>query len=126
MNAFCIYYVKSQTEATEFYSKVLAIEPTMNVPGMTEFTLSDGTKLGFMPEEGIRKLLGEKCPAPTDGGVALRAEIYLMVKDATQYHARAIDNDATELKPFQMMPWGQEVAYSLDADGHVLAFAEQM
>jgi uncharacterized protein len=124
MQAFLIFFVDNQKTTTEFYSKVLNLDPTMNVPGMTEFTLPDGTKIGFMPNNSIKKLLGEKLPDPAKAMGIPRSEIYLMVSDPAQYHDRAIKNGAKELQALQAMPWGQEVAYSLDPDGHILAFAK--
>jgi uncharacterized glyoxalase superfamily protein PhnB len=124
MKAFFIFFVDNQAATTEFYSKVLLLEPTLNVPGMTEFTLPDGTKFGFMLNGGIKNLLGEKLPDPAKAAGIPRSEIYLMVNGAALYHKRAVENGAKEIQTLKAMPWGQEVAYSLDPDGHILAFAE--
>jgi hypothetical protein len=40
-----IFYVRDQRNSTAFYSKVLDLEPTLNVPGMTEFNLNGGCLL---------------------------------------------------------------------------------
>ncbi len=125
MKSFFIYYVEEQSRSLDFYTRTLLLEATMNVPGMLEFTLPDGSRLGFMPEEGIKNLLGTKFPDPSRANGIPRAEIYLVVDDAATYHARALANGAIELKSLQNMPWGDRVAYSLDPDGHVLAFAEE-
>jgi len=124
MQALLIFYVSDQAKATDFYSKTLGMEPTLDVPGMTEFTLPDGTKIGFMPSANIKKLLGEGLPDPEQAAGTPRSEIYLMVDDPALYHDRAVENGATELQPLKMMNWGQKAAYSLDQDGHVLAFGE--
>ncbi len=123
MKALLIFFVSNQKLTTEFYSSVLSLEPTMNVPGMTEFTLPDGTKIGFMPNSSIKSLLGEKLPDPAQAAGIPRSEMYLMVSDPALYHNRAIKSGAKELQSLEAMPWGQEVAYSLDPDGHILAFA---
>ena len=39
--------------------------------------------------------------------------------------ARAIEFGAREVSPLALRDWGHSVAYSLDPDGHVLAFASQ-
>ena len=57
-----ILYVKDQEWSTDFYSHVLAMQPTLHVPGMTEFTLNEVCILGLMPESGIKKLLGAVLP----------------------------------------------------------------
>ena len=125
MKSFFIYFVVDQSRTLDFYTKTLHIEPTMNVPGMLEFTMPDGSKFGFMPEEGIKSLLGKKFPDPSQAKGVPRAEIYFIVNDAAKFHTRALENGEVEIKSLQKMPWGDSVAYSLDPDGHVLAFAEE-
>ncbi len=125
MQTHFIFYVSDQARSAKFYSKVLGLEPTLNVPGMTEFSLSDGTIFGLMPETGILRLLGPDLPDPAKARTAPRAELYLRVKDAAPYHARAVSAGAKELSPLLPRDWGDAAAYSLDLDGHVLAFAEK-
>ena len=121
-----ILYVKDQARSTAFYSQVLDCQPSLNVPGMTEFTLSENTILGLMPESGIKRLLGDKLPDPARSAGIPRSEVYLLVRRALDYHRRAIAAGAVELSSLADRDWGQRVAYSLDPDGHVLAFAEQI
>lgn len=118
-----ILYVKDQARSTDFYAHVLACAPSLNVPGMTQFTLSANCVLGLMPEAGIKRLLGEKLPDPAQAAGIPRAELYLCVADAMAYHQRALDAGASELSGMADRDWGDCVAYSLDPDGHVLAFA---
>lgn len=120
-----ILYVADQSRAAEFYRAVLAIEPRLDVPGMTEFELGPACVLGLMPEAGIRRLLGEALPDPAAGNGVPRAELYLAVDDPGAYHARAIAAGARELSPLEPRGWGDDVAYALDPDGHVLAFARR-
>lgn len=118
-----ILYVLDQEQATRFYSAVLAQEPSLDVPGMTEFKLAENSTLGLMPAAGIKRLLGEALPDPSQAGGIPRAEIYLTVEDAAAYHRRALASGAKELSPLLPRDWGDTAAYSLDPDGHVLAFA---
>jgi uncharacterized protein len=90
---------------------------------MSEFRLTGGTVLGLMPTRGIRRLLGDALPDPGSAHGVPRAELYLLVDDPAAYHARALGHGAIELSPLAPRDWGHDVAYSLDADGHVLAFA---
>ena len=124
MKAHFILYVSDQNKSAAFYIAVLDIMPTLHVPGMTEFELSNDSVLGLMPSRGIKKLLGDKLPDPSAAHGIPRAELYLVVSGAAEYHARALQNGALELSPMEMRDWRQEAAYSLDPDGHVLAFAE--
>ena len=125
MTALFILYVRNQDNSTRFYSSVLDRQPTLHVPGMTEFTLNDGCKLGLMPSDGIKRLLPEM-PDPTGADGVPRSEVYLTVSDAAAFHRRALAAGATELSDLSPRSWGDTVAYSLDPDGHVLAFAQSV
>jgi catechol 2,3-dioxygenase-like lactoylglutathione lyase family enzyme len=124
MTPYFIFYVSDQGRSAAFYRAALATEPRLDVPGMTEFGLGDGAILGLMPEAGVRRLLGNAIPDPATAGGVPRAELYLLVKDAEAGHARALAAGARELSPLLPRDWGHRAAYSLDPDGHVLAFAE--
>jgi catechol 2,3-dioxygenase-like lactoylglutathione lyase family enzyme len=121
-----ILYVKDQARSTAFYSQVLGCQPSLNVPGMTEFNLSENSVLGLMPISGIQRLLGDKLPDPARSTGVPRCEIYLLVSHPFDCHQRAIEAGAVELSGLENRDWGQRAAYSLDPDGHVLAFAEQI
>jgi catechol 2,3-dioxygenase-like lactoylglutathione lyase family enzyme len=123
MRANFILYVSDQNASTRFYGEVLMLRPSLDVPGMTEFRLNAGTALGLMPVAGIRRLLGDKLRDPDDARGVPRAEIYLFVDDPQSFHMRALEHGANELSPLALRDWGDEVAYSVDRDGHVLAFA---
>ncbi len=120
--AHTILYVSDQRLATEFYSTVFDCEPDLNVPGMTEFRVSESFSIGLMPATGIQALLGDALPDPTPQ--VPRAELYLIVDDPETYHQRALTARAKELSPLQSRDWGDDVAYCLDLDNHVLAFAK--
>jgi uncharacterized protein len=118
-----ILYVRDQARSTEFYSNVLDRIPELNVPGMTEFQLSETLVLGLMPESGIKNLIGDSLPDPSSANGIPRAEVYLLVDHPDVYHHRAIDHGAKELSALLPRDWGHQAAYCLDPDGHVLAFA---
>jgi uncharacterized protein len=125
MKALFILYVREQETSTRFYATVLGQEPTLYVSGMTEFTLLDNSKLGLMPVSGIKRLLSD-LPDPEKAAGVPRSEVYLTVPNAAEYHRRALAAGATELSGLSKRSWGDVVAYSLDPDGHVLAFAEDV
>jgi len=120
--AHLIFYVRDQRASTDFYRQVLAAEPSLQVPGMTELCLGNDVVLGLMPEQGIARLLGGAVAPSAANGVP-RAELYLVVDDPAGYHARALEAGARELSPLLERDWGHQAAYSQDPDGHVLAFA---
>ena len=119
-----IFYVRDQQASCEFYSSVLTIMPRLNVPGMTEFALSDTCIFGLMPEAGIKKLLGCALPDPAEANGIPRAELYLVVSNAHEYFSRALSFGAKALNAVAKRDWGHEVGYCLDRDGHVIAFAQ--
>ena len=122
MKPIFIFYVSDQNKSRDFYRKVLDINPILDVPGMTEFRLNDGSVLGLMPVAGIKKLLGDKLPDPVQANGIPRSELYISVDRPNDFHQRALLAGAVELSPVENRDWGEAVAYSIDSDGHVLAF----
>jgi uncharacterized protein len=118
-----ILYVADQARSAAFYRAVLDSAPRLDVPGMTEFALAGGGVLGIMPASGIRRVLGDALPDPAQADGVPRAELYLLLEEPAAYHARALAAGARELSPLSRRAWGHSAAYSLDPDGHVLAFA---
>ena len=118
-----ILYVQDQARSREFYARVLGVGPVLDVPGMTQFRLSGGALLGLMPESGIKRILGESLPDPSAASGVPRSELYLVVEDPEANHSRALAAGAIELSPLRVCDWGDVAGYSLDPDGHVLAFA---
>ncbi|MCB0308852.1 MAG: hypothetical protein KDD50_02255 [Bdellovibrionales bacterium] len=84
-----ILYVADQKKSTDFYSLILELNPTLNVPGMTEFQLSEKHVLGLMPETGIKGLLGDKMPDPKKASGVPRVELYMRVASPESYFERA-------------------------------------
>lgn len=84
-----ILYVADQTRARDFYRHVLAAEPVLDVPGMTEFDLG-GATLGLMPAGDMEALLSGQIRV----GAGQRCELYLRRSDAAAALARAADGGA--------------------------------
>jgi catechol 2,3-dioxygenase-like lactoylglutathione lyase family enzyme len=125
MRSYFILYVADQERSTAFYKAVLASEPLLHVPGMTEFTLPSGAILGLVPERRIKALLGPALPDPAAAHGIPRAELYLLLEAPEALHERALRSGAHELSAMAARDWGHTVAYSLDPDGHVIAFARR-
>ncbi len=120
-----ILYVKNQQKSTEFYTKILGIIPSLNVPGMTEFKLSENCKLGRMPEDGIAKIIAKNAPNPALGNGIPRCELYLKVDTIEVYFSRAIQSGAKIIDAIAPRDWGDTIGYLSDLDGHVIAFASK-
>jgi len=119
-----ILYLANQQKSRDFYADLLQLTPVLDVPGMTEFQLKPGVKLGLMPEQGIGEMLAKVMPHPGKAGGVPRCELYLKVNNAALYMQRAVKNKAVLVSNLQQRDWGDVVGYVADLDGHIVAFAE--
>ncbi len=117
-----ILYVANQRKSAQFYERLLGIKPCLDVPGMTEFQLTNSVKLGLMPESGIAKILTNKLPHPKTGSGIPRCELYLKVENPEEYIGRGIQLGGKMISELEDRNWGDKVGYISDLDGHVLAF----
>lgn len=122
--AHTILFVADQARSADFYSRVLSIEPRLNVPGMTEFEISTGAVLGLMPRDSVGRLFAGMLEIVDEYDFGKSAELYLLVDEAADYFQRAIENGASEISPMSLRNWGHLAGYCLDVDGHVIAFAQ--
>jgi catechol 2,3-dioxygenase-like lactoylglutathione lyase family enzyme len=121
-----ILYIADQKRSREFYKHLLKLNPSLDEPGMTEFTLPGGAKIGLMPEKSIARILGDGVPSPASGRGIPRCEIYLRVDNPKLHLNRALSGGARLLSPLQPRAWGDEAAYVADPDGHVIALARTL
>jgi uncharacterized glyoxalase superfamily protein PhnB len=120
-----ILYCADQYRSTIFYEELLLRKPVLNVPGMTEFQLTDNVKLGLMPERGIAFILGEKIKHPASGNGIPRCELYIYTDEPDEYFQRAVKMNATAISEVAFREWGDTVGYVSDLDGHIVAFAKR-
>lgn len=121
-----ILFVDNQERSRLFYEKIFRQAPDLNVPGMTEFNLSDHCKLGLMPNNGIARILANQIPHPQDGNGIPRCELYLYVEDIQLEFENAINCGARLISPIFERNWGDRACYFADPDGHIIAFAERI
>lgn len=121
-----ILYVNDQQKSTDFYTKLLRKNPDLNVPGMTEFILSENCKLGLMPNKGIAKILLDKTPHPDEGNGIPRCELYFYVDNIELEFENAMKIGAKLISSIQDRDWGEKVCYFADLDGHIIAFAKKI
>ena len=126
MEAEFIFFVQDQQRSRDFYAAILDQDPSLDVPGMTEFDLGPRCKLGLMPANGIAKIITPSTPHPSVGQGIPRCELYLLVENAIEFCHRAIEAGALEVSELSPRDWGHKVAYFADSDGHVLAIAERL
>ncbi len=118
-----ILYVSDLQASTDFYQKIFRQAPDLNVPGMTEFELAGGCKLGLMPNDGIAKILTDKTPHPNLRNGIPGCELYLYVDDIQFEYDNAIKSGAKLISPIEIRNWGDKACYFSDLDGHIIAFA---
>ena len=121
-----IIYVEDIEKTKLFYEFLFNIKPIVDEPGMCEFELPDGSKLGIMPNSSLEKLFGKSFEKQKNRKALPHTEFYFVVENALHFHNRAMQLGASEIREFTKMDWGEKAAYSLNHDGHILAFAEKI
>jgi predicted enzyme related to lactoylglutathione lyase len=121
-----ILYVADHARSSSFYRTLLDRAPEVHVPGMTEFALGNGFKLGLMPERGIARIISGPLPHPERGQGIPRCELYLLVENLPAALVLAERAGAVPVAPAEDRDWGHRVAYYADPDGHVIALAQAL
>ena len=119
-----ILFVESQERSRDFYRAVLQQEPSIDVDGMTMFDFSDSFSIGLMPEVNMSRILGAEVPNPSQGNGIPRCEVYLFVDNPNERLEILVSDGGRKISEMVERSWGDEVAYGLDPDGHVVALAK--
>ena len=119
-----ILYVENQQLSKVFYEKLLLQKPVLDVPGMTEFQLSESVKLGLMPNSGIAKIIGHTMPHPQKANGIPRCELYFKVQQPQAFIDRGLLAGGKLVSALQSRDWGDTAGYISDLDGHIIAFAK--
>lgn len=117
-----ILFVEDADRAKKFYSSLFRKLPELDVPGMTEFVISDTFTLGLMPVTNIEKIL-ETQNFHQNGNNLIRHELYLYVDDLEFEYENAVKSGAELISPIQMRNWGDRACYFADPEGNIFAFA---
>lgn len=125
-NVIFILYVKDQVLSRDFYAKTLGMQASLDVPGMTEFELLSGVKLGLMPEKNIAKIISPPLPDPSSANGIPRCEVYLYVENPAEYIERGIDAGGNLVNELSSRDWGDNAGYISDLDGNVVVFAKKI
>ncbi len=122
-NVEFILFVNDQNRSREFYSTLLQSDPVLDVSGMTEFRLTETSKLGLLVRENAGKILENEKLLGETGNNLPGCELYLYVDNPGLWLRRAVDAGAFMISEPKVRDWGDIVAYCNDPDGHVIAFA---
>jgi predicted enzyme related to lactoylglutathione lyase len=120
-----ILYVKNQERSKIFYERILDIIPSLDVAGMTEFSLTQNLSLGIMPGDDIVRILDNKVGNPNEIDRQPRCEVYLFVDDPDFYYDKAIELGGQGISKGAIRNWGDYVSYCSDYDGNIIAFAKK-
>ncbi len=123
---YVIIYVDNLDKTKMFYKILFNIVPIIDEQGMCEFELPNGLTLGIMPKSSIEKLFGKDYIFNDNKKSTPKFELYLQVDDPKVFHKKAMQLGALELRKFEETDWGDRAAYSINHDGHILAFAEKV
>lgn len=121
-----ILYVQDQQRSTNLYTELLQDQPILNVPGMTEFQLSENLVLGLMPNDGIAKIITPSMPHPSTGIGIPKCELYLYVSQIDELFLSCQKLPFQLISPLLDRNWGDRAFYLADHDGHIIAFAEKL
>ena len=103
-----IHYVRDQEASLEFFQSVWGHQPTLDVPGMTEFTVTEKTVIGLMPKRDVVRLLDLDIAEVSRSSI--RGEIYSVVLSPGSYHQRVLAAGAKELSALAPRSWGDQMA----------------
>ena len=125
MKSMIILFVSDQTRSKKFYKSILSIDVKLDVPGMTEFPLSNEISLGLMLGENIVNILKNTIPDPKEAKGIPRCELYLFVDNPSECLQLLENNGGKIVSQVELRSWGDNVGYGLDPDGHLIAFAKK-
>ncbi|NOX65149.1 MAG: glyoxalase [Chlorobi bacterium] len=123
---YFIIYVDDIEKTKMFYELLFDVKPTIDEPGMCELELPNGAVLGIMPNTSLEKLFGAEYRVNEKKKASPKFEFYFQVDNAEALYQKALQLGALSLRKFTKMDWGDRVAYCVNHDGHILAFAERM
>ncbi len=122
--AHTILVVENLHKSKMFYQLLFDVEPVVDETNIVELKLNENFILGLITKELPAKLFDAELMVKFKLDKASSAELYFECDNAEKIHAKALQLGCLELSPFQQRVWGHSVGYSVNHDGHVLAFAK--
>lgn len=117
-----VFYVENLDTSKQFYSTILDQNPVLDAPELVEFQLMRNFKLGLVPLKGIVHTLNLAVRHRPEGCMPA-CEICLKHADPEGCLVLFEAAGGKLIQPLKHMDWGEEVAYGLDPDGHMIAFS---
>jgi predicted enzyme related to lactoylglutathione lyase len=123
-HALTILAVSDLERARVFYEALLEWPATVRTPVYAELRHEGGMRLGVYEREGFGRNVG-RTPIAAGDGELHAAELYFYAADPEASVARALAHGGRVLSALAVRPWGDEVTYLADVDGHVIAIARR-
>lgn len=106
-----------------FYSLLFDTEPIVDENNIVEFEIVPGVILGLQTAGLKDKLFDADIYSKYRNSKSGSSELYIECINAEEMHKKALSLGCLELSPFSKRNWGAEAGYSINHDGHILAFA---
>lgn len=114
---YTIIYVPDVTAAVEFYEASFGlVRRFVHESGQYAEMETGSTALAFA-SEAMAEMNGVAIRPNTARDVAAGVEIALVTDEPDAAYARALAGGAAPVKPVELKPWGQKVAYVRDLNG---------
>lgn len=120
-----IFFVRDQNRSKHFYQLLLEKKPKLDVPGMTEFSLTSEITLGLMPGDNIAEVLKNRITNPNEIEDIPKCELYLFVEEPENFLQKIEILGGKIISPVSQRAWGDKVGYGMDLDDHLIAFAKK-
>lgn len=117
-----VFYVENLETSKLFYTTVLDQSPILDAPELVEFQLMRNFKLGLVPLKGVVHTLNLAVRHRPEGCMPA-CEICLKHEDPEGCLVLFEAAGGKLIQPLKTMDWGEEVAYGLDPDGHMISFS---
>jgi predicted enzyme related to lactoylglutathione lyase len=116
--------VEDVPRATAFYRAAFSWTVVVDVGVYVELETPGPFRVGLYARGGFAKNTG-RLPVHVPPGEVAPGEVYLRVADVPAAVASVLAAGGRLLSPASVRPWGDEVAYFADPDGHVLALSRE-
>lgn len=120
-----ILFVKDLNKCKMFYELLFERKPIVDENNICEFELNSNSILGLMTKDLTDKIFESDFSYLMPNKIKHGNEIYIECVNAEEMHKKALQLGCLEISPFQEREWGHCVGYSVNHEGHILAFASQ-
>ena len=117
---YVILYVEDLGRSVAFYREVVRVPHKFTDTTYAEFA-TEGTKFALFDRAALPELIGRKVDGEGPWG-----EIAFLVDDVDAEVLRLQEAGVQILAGPVDRPWGQRTLHFLDADGHVVEFAQEL